>query len=101
MTSPHDAVVSLPTEQADRPGALTAILSEDMPEDRPGLEARIRKLETAIASCNEHIRSLMDREDPAKGVFHAAAIHESKQRHMQLRYLKDVCVARLSRLRAY
>jgi hypothetical protein len=89
----------LPTERGDRLGALTSLLSEDMPEDQPGLETHIRKLEAAITSSNEHIRSLMEREDPAKGVFHAAAIHESKQRHMQLRYLKDFCVARLSRLR--
>ncbi|MCL1939045.1 MAG: hypothetical protein FWG04_00080 [Desulfovibrionaceae bacterium] len=89
MTNPHGAVVLSPTEQA-----------EDIPEDQPGLEARIRELEAAIAACNAHTCSLMDQEDPAKGIFHAAAIHASKQRHMQLRYLKDICVARVSRLRA-
>jgi len=99
MTNPPDGAASLPTEQAERPGALTGMLPEDIPGDQPGLETRIRELEAAMASCSEYIRSLMALEDLENGVSHAAAIHEAKQRHMQLRYLKDVCVARLSRLR--
>ena len=85
MLTPHGADVSLPIE----------LLSADMPEDQPGLTARIRELEAAITSCNAHVYSLMAQESPAEGVFHAAAIHTAKQMHMQLHYLKDVCIARL------
>jgi len=99
MTKPRDAVALSPTEQAKPSPTSADTLPEDIPEDEPGLEARIRELEAAIAARHEHTCSLMAQEDPAKGIFHAAAIHASKQRLMQLRYLKDVCVVRLNRLR--
>ncbi|MDL2316599.1 hypothetical protein LJC59_05900 [Desulfovibrio sp. OttesenSCG-928-A18] len=73
---------------------------ESLPTDIPGLEVALAGLEERLAHSASTIRELMESEDPARGVFHAAAIHEAKQAHMVLRYRQDFCRARLARLRS-
>ncbi len=83
------------------PDASSAALPEApddaLPESLPELEARLSELEAHIAVCQKHIRLLMAEEDPAAGIFRAAPLHAAKQRHMQLRYVRDLCAARLKR----
>ena len=71
-----------------------------LPTDREGLTAEIADIQEKVDACLFEIKSLMDAEDPAAGVDHAGAIHEAKQRHMVLRYRKELCQARLKRLDA-
>jgi hypothetical protein len=73
---------------------------ESLPADQTGLEAEIAEVERRMEACRAEARALMASEDPQAGIFHARAIHESKQRHMMLRYQKDLRVARLNRLRS-
>lgn len=78
---------------------MTEPLLEALPGTLPELETRQRDLDAALEASRERIRSLMAQEDPSAGIFHAEAIHTAKQEHMQLRYMKDLCAARLARLR--
>lgn len=97
MTNPS-AAASLPNKGAIAPE--TGCDPDAIPADIPGLEKHLADVELLLSNAQNSIRELMAREDPARGIFHAEAIHEAKQRHMQLRYVKDFCAARLARLRA-
>lgn len=80
---------------------MTSLLDDaSLPTDAPGLEAEIVILDEKLAASNGEIRRLMAAEDPAQGVFHAAAIHEAKQLCMMLRYQKDLRTVRLAQLRS-
>lgn len=57
-------------------------------------------LDKDMAELQAHIKQLMADENPGRGIFHASAIHEAKQRYMAMRYKHDFCAARLSRLRS-
>ncbi len=70
-----------------------------LPTDKDALKAEIVEVERRLKDCLDHIKALADDEDPARGVFHAAAIHEAKQLRMMLQYQKDVRVARLNRMK--
>ena len=70
----------------------------EIPGDIPGLEKAVGSVGGGVAAKRGAIRALLRSEDPAAGVFHAAAIHEAKQEHMALRYRRDFCQARLRRL---
>lgn len=67
--------------------------------DAAAIEADLAELEKRLLACREEIARLSAAEDPAKGVYKAAEIHEAKQLHMALRYQKDLRLARLNRLR--
>lgn len=70
-----------------------------LPTDIQGLEAQIAEVRQRQDHCLARIRELMDDEDPGRGVFHAAAIHEARQLKMMLQYQHDVRVAKRNRLR--
>lgn len=80
---------------------MTSLLDDaSLPTDIPGLEADLAELERRTADCQTRIRELMAAEDPAAGIFHAPAIHETKQLLMMLRYQRDLRLAHRNRLRA-
>ena len=104
MTSPSDDA-SLPNSSpAAQPGndvlpdAMALLDDTALPGDAPALKLQIADVEARQQACLAHIRALVASEDPAKGIFHAAAIHEAKQRKMMLQYQKDLRIARLNRL---
>ena len=70
-----------------------------LPTDAAGLEKEMAEAEQRMNACQDEIRSLMAREDPAGGIFHAEAIHEMKQLLMMLRYQRELRSAKLNRLR--
>lgn len=70
------------------------------PNDIPALEAELAEIDRQIASCRAEIKNLIDQENLAAGVIHAAAIHERKQAHMVLRYQKELLAAKIGRLRS-
>ena len=78
---------------------MTANLLDDasLPTDRKGLEAELAELEKRLLSNREKVKNLVASEDPLKGIFHAAAIHEAKQEGMMLRYQKELREVRLNR----
>lgn len=71
---------------------------ESLPTDREGLEAQIAEIDRRLDGNQEKIRELLAAEDPARGIFHAAEIHQCKQRSMMLRYQKDIRTVRLNAL---
>lgn len=78
---------------------MTSLLDDaSLPTDREGLEADIKEIDKRLAENQAKIQALMDAEDPASGVFHAADIHEAKQLSMMLRYQKDLRTVRLNAL---
>lgn len=79
---------------------MTASLLDDasLPTDRHGLEAQVAEIDKKLEANQETIRALMAAEDPLKGVFHAAEIHEAKQLGMMLRYQKELRQVRLRAL---
>lgn len=79
---------------------MTVNLLDDasLPTDRPGLEAQLAEIENKLEMNLETIRGLMASEDPRKGIFYAAEIHEAKQLGMMLRYQKELRRARLCAL---
>ena len=70
-----------------------------LPTDIPGLTAELAELEKRLSACQEDIQKLMAAEDPAKGVFYSAEIHDAKKTLMMLRYQKDLRTVRLNHLR--
>lgn len=72
---------------------------ESLPTNEAGLEACLARFTGELRACDEEIRELLAREDPARGVFLAGEIHRAKQRKMVARYNVDLCRARLNRLR--
>ena len=70
-----------------------------LPTDIEGLEAQIADVRLRQENCLARIRELMNAEDPALGICHAAAIHEARQLKMMLQYQHDVRVAKRNRLR--
>ena len=94
---PDDA--SLPTDKnAEAPTRDGAGLPDSIPDSPADLDALLADLDIRLEQSARTIRKLMADENPAAGVFHAAAIHEAKQHHMQLRYMKDLCHAKRARL---
>lgn len=71
-----------------------------LPTDLPGLEQALADLEERMTAQQDAIKGLMAAEDFANGVCHAAEIHEAKQAHVALRYQRDLCAARMQRLRS-
>lgn len=71
---------------------------EDFPEDVAALEALLAALEGEENLWAAYIKELSALEDPASGLFYAAELHEARQYRMVIRYRKDFCRARLSRL---
>ena len=79
---------------------MTSLLDDaSLPTDIEGLEAQITDVRQRQEQCLARIRELMDAEDPARGIYHAAAIHEERQLKMMLKYQHDVRVAKRNRLR--
>ncbi|MDL2267582.1 hypothetical protein LJC46_06305 [Desulfovibrio sp. OttesenSCG-928-G15] len=72
---------------------------ESLPTDEPGLTGCIASAEAEMAEMQTQIKNLMAEEDPGRGIVHASAIHDTKQRYMMLRYKRDFCAARLARIR--
>jgi hypothetical protein len=68
-----------------------------LPTDEAGLRAEIAELDRHLAENQARVRELMDQEDPDRGIFNAAAIHEAKQMGMMLRYQKELRQARIRR----
>ena len=94
---PDDA--SLPTDKGVPASAReSAALPDSIPDSPADLEALLADLDARLEQSGRTIRELMAAENPAAGVFHAAAIHEAKQQHMQLRYMQDLCRAKRVRL---
>ena len=57
---------------------------EAIPADAPGLRAGIQRLGQELQNCEARIRETFAAEDPAKGVFFAAELHELKQDKLRL-----------------
>lgn len=71
---------------------------ESFPEDIPALRAALDDLGGREELWNTYIKELSALEDPARGVYYAAELHEARQYRMMLRYRKDFCLARIRRL---
>ena len=53
---------------------------ESSPETIQEAEAMIKKYEEELTSLQEAYKNLLASEDPSKGIFHHAEIHENRQR---------------------
>ncbi len=74
-------------------------LRNSLPETMTELEAETALIETAQKRCDDMIRDLMSKEDPAKGIFFPAEIHELHQQKNMLETHKEFRRVRMRRLR--
>lgn len=70
-----------------------------LPQSAPELTACLAAIDAEETAWQEYIRQLSAGEDPAKGVFFAAELHEARQHKMQLSYLRACCKGKINRLR--
>ncbi|MCG8531254.1 MAG: hypothetical protein MI749_11370 [Desulfovibrionales bacterium] len=70
-----------------------------MPTTIPEVEALIRQYTDEIKAIEVAFRELVASEDPAKGIFHAAEIHENRQQKNVVEVNRQFATNRLNRLR--
>lgn len=78
---------------------MESFLLKPLPETMTELEAEVAFIEAAQKRCDDMIRDLMSKEDPAKGVFFPAEIHELHQQKNMLETHKEFRRVRMRRLR--
>lgn len=78
---------------------MESFLLKSLPETMTELEAEVAFIEAAQARCSAMIRDLMNREDPAEGIFFPAEIHELHQQKNMLETHKEFRRVRMRRLR--
>lgn len=78
---------------------MESFLLKPLPETMTELEAEAALIEAAQKRCDDMIRDLMSKEDPAKGIFFPAEIHELHQQKNMLETHKEFRRVRMRRLR--
>ena len=76
----------------------TPPVEESLPTDIEGVTRALQETEAAEALCREQVKTLMDKEDLARGINHAAKIHELKQEGATLKFTREFLKSRLTRL---
>lgn len=79
--------------------SMESFLQKPLPETMTELEAEVAFIEAAQKRCDEMIRDLMSREDPAAGIFFPAEIHELHQQKNMLETHREFRHVRMRRLR--
>lgn len=78
---------------------MESFLLKPLPETMTELEAEAAFIEAAQKRCDDMIRDLMSKENPAKGIFFPAEIHELHQQKNMLETHKEFRRVRMRRLR--
>lgn len=73
--------------------------SDVLPNDIAELEKCLSAVDAEEAEWQEYIKQLSASENPAKGIFFAAELHEGRLHKMQLSYVRACCKAKINRLR--
>lgn len=89
MNKPPVAAESLPVK-------VTA--PEAVPDDAPGLKAGLERLGEEQRVCIERLRSFLDAENPAQGVFYATEIYTLQQEKLRLEVEMEFHRRKLARL---
>lgn len=71
----------------------------DLEQEFAALERGIADFEEQRAACLALLRSLMEQEDPANGVFRHAEIHAAKQEKLRLDFEVQYRKNRINRMR--
>ena len=74
-------------------------MSDDVREQIAETEKEIAEFQAQRDAAMAVLKKLMESEDPAAGVFHAAEIHEARQEKLRLEFEIQFRKGRLSRLR--
>ena len=73
--------------------------AESLPVTIPEVEELIKQYDSEIKAIEDAFRELVASENPSEGIFHAAEIHENRQRKNVALVNKQFATNRLNRLR--